>query len=136
LQFDLTTIEVDGSLRNPTVVVTVVIWAVILSLISAGAACLWARSRRATDVRARGRGVAAILVAAALYLATPLAQFAIGNALYVQRLGRVGREGGPSVISVGFWGGPPAWPAWGAGLLAGYLVLRRERRTNTDTSTP
>ncbi len=134
MQFDLRTIEVDGSLRNPTVVVTVLIWAVMLSLISAGAAYLWARSRRATNIQARGRGVAAVLVAAALYLATPLAQFAIGNALYVQQLSR---EGGPSVISVGFLGGPPVWPAWGAALLAAYSVLRRQRRTKAPgTVTP
>jgi hypothetical protein len=81
MQLDLVTLEVDGSLRNPVVVLAVTTWAAILVIVSALGAIGWVRAQTvARD--ARGRGVAMVIGAAIVYLSTPVAQAVIGNIIY------------------------------------------------------
>jgi hypothetical protein len=112
MQFDFMSVIVDGSLRNPIVAIAVALWTTILGVASACAWQAWRRSRLETDAESRGRGVAAMVGVALLYIATPLAQEVIVRIIY--------RVGDGTHVSVCFLGGPPVWPAWAAGVLIAY----------------
>jgi len=131
MQFDFVTLEVDGSLRNPVVILAVTTWACILAIVSAFGAIAWVRSRAAVEAGAQNRGVAAVLGVALLYMGTPVAQAIIGNVIYALQ---AKWDGGPDVVSVGFWGGPPVWPAPLVGLVAAYVVFRRARSRRSVAS--
>ena len=80
--FHFIALEVDGSLHNPVVVATVLVWSAML----AGATVLllrWsARPHPAPEVAPRVRRLLALVGIAVLFLATPLAQFLVGNLIY------------------------------------------------------
>ena len=67
-----------------------------------------------------------ILILLMMIAGTPDVQFKLGNLLYqTEAL----LTPGPSITSVGFWGGPPALPPWAAASLAFVAALRRKERT-------
>jgi hypothetical protein len=113
MDFEILTLEVDGSLANPFAACAVAIWTAILSGIAV--LLVWRRGGSGWSWWA-----GAILFAVALLVTKP-AQLAIGNALYWLMDHRV--------TGVGFWGGPPVWIAPFAsccvGLLARAVVSHR-----------
>jgi hypothetical protein len=108
MSFESLTLEVDGTLRNPVVLWSVVAWSVVLSVLAAWFLNSWPKRRRFTPF---------VVVA---FFATPFAQFAIGNVAYSLHDSRV--------VSVGFWGGPPMWQAPLAGVAVGSVVFLFSRR--------
>src|SRR5262245_741000 len=114
-------LEVDGTLSNPFVVVTVTLWSLALSAFSYLVATRW--NQRQRNKSERLRLVALLLL---LVVATPLAQFELGNLLY--KLEALFTPG-PGITSVGFWGGPPVFPAWVAATAAYMFAIRRKERT-------
>lgn len=132
MQFDFLTLEVDGSFRNPVVVFVVAVWAGVLAIASMAAAFAWYPSRATTPPSTRGRRVAVVVGVAFLYVATPIAQGILGNVVYAVQSHW---DGGPAIISVGFWGGPPLWPAPVFGLVTAFIALwwvRRARAMRTS----
>lgn len=91
---EFTTLEVDGSLVNPFVAGAVAIWAAVLSSL----AVLAARRQGRRTLR-----IVALAFAVLLTTATSVAQSVIGVILYSVTSARF--------VDVGFWGGPPLWPA-------------------------
>jgi hypothetical protein len=129
MQLDMMTIDVDGSLKNPIVLVAVLLWGLFLAVVTAVGARWWMSARRPGR---RGRTVTAVSIAiATLYLGSWLAEFILGNILYKIDFALAGQ---PQVISVGFWGGPPVLPAWGIGLLGGLLSGLVSKRKRPETS--
>lgn len=116
MDFELLTLEVEGSLANPFAAGAVAVWTAILCGIAVVLA--W---------RARGSWqswlIGAILFAGASLMTKP-AQLAVGTALYWMADHRV--------TGVGFWNGPPAWiaplVASCIGLLAKGAVSHRKGR--------
>jgi hypothetical protein len=113
---DFLILEVDGSLANPFVAATVLVWTAVLSGIAVAAVRQFAESRRAWP--------AWTLVLAVAVLITKQGQLSIGHVLY--------RIVDPGITDVGFWGGPPVWIApvvsCSVGLLASAVVLYRRRQ--------
>ena len=120
MHFSMRTLEVDGSLQNPIVVLTVLTWSCVLAL--ATAALVRSTMRRQRD--RRPWLLICEITIAVLYLATPIVQFLIGTLYY--RMNFAGT--GVTLVSVGFWGGPPVLPSWVLGALVGLSVLLRSRR--------
>jgi hypothetical protein len=119
MQIDIINLDVDGSLSNPFVLAAVVIWTLVMSAMVALATRAWLsvhpRMRHSSGLRVAL--AAAVLV---LFVSTPVVQFLIANVIY--RINTMLR-GGPMIVSVGFYGGPPVWPAWvGAALAAGGIL--------------
>ena len=114
-------LEVDGSLRNPFVVATVVLWSALLASFAFFAATRWKQPQRGRSERLQP-----ILILLMMIAGTPDVQFNLGNLLYKTE---AMLTPGPSITSVGFWGGPPALPAWAAASLAFVVALRRKGRT-------
>jgi hypothetical protein len=118
---DLLILEVDGSLSNLYAAGAVAIWTAIVSVI---AVLLVRRGGPAVSTWAMVAASAIVLV-----LTRP-AQLLIGTALY--------RLADDTIVSVGFWDGPPIWiaplAALGAGVLARARVARRESRPNPERS--
>src|SRR5262249_5713731 len=80
-----------------------------------------ARPHPAPEVTPRVRRLLALVGIAVLYLATPLAQFLVGNLIYQLLYLRGDRQ----LSSVGFWGGPPVIPSWLLPGMAGFLSTKR-----------
>ena len=124
MEFRILTLEVDGTLRNPFVVATVVTWSTMLS----GATWLLVRwvlgSAEPSGASPRLRRVLAVPALALLFLATPVAQHVLGNLIY--QLDYMRRS--ETLASVGFWGGPPIAPSWIAAVLFGALCVWRRKR--------
>jgi hypothetical protein len=114
MQFDLKTLDVDGSLANPVVVATVLLWGVVLASATALAFRTWMRSVPVTTTDRPLRLLVGVVLGV-LYLATPVTQFLIGNMLYQLLY----RRDGEILTSVGFWGGPPIIPSWCLGACGG-----------------
>jgi len=102
---EFTTLEVDGSLVNPFVAGAVAIWAAVLSL-----AVLAARRQGRRTLR-----IVALAFAVVLTTATSVAQLVIGVILYSVASARF--------VDVGFWGGPPLWPAPVVAVIAGLITV-------------
>ena len=112
---DLLTLEVHGSLSNPYAAGAVAIWTAIVVVLAV------------LLVRCAGPAVRAWTMVAAfavVLLLTRPAQLLIGNVLY--------SLADDTIVSVGFWGGPPMWiaplAALGAGVLARARLARRAGR--------
>jgi hypothetical protein len=123
MDFELLTLEVDGSLANPFAAGAVAVWTAILCGIAV--VLVW---------RARGSWrswlVGAILFAGASLLTKP-AQLAVGTGLYWMADHRV--------TGVGFWDGPPVWIAPLVASCIGLLTTaavshRRNRRAIQPTT--
>jgi hypothetical protein len=132
MQSGILTLEVDGSLQNPIVLRAVLLCGVLLGVVTA-VVVRWCR--RGGLQREHGR-VPLLLVVGALgflYLATPIAQFIVGSALYqVQYAGSPRR-----LASVGFWGGPPVLPAWAMGATGGIIAaIITSRRRSSEVQGP
>lgn len=95
MMFDITILEVDGSLRNPIVVVVVILWTGVLGLVTSVARWTLLSARRRTAV-----GVGLTVVLLVLYGATPAAQVILGRRLYQVEAALSGH----TASSVGFWG--------------------------------
>lgn len=91
---NLMDIEVDGSLRNPVVLWTIIAWTAVLI-----AAAVVIVLRRVSPV---ARFTRIGTVAVVLLLTAPV-QFDIVGIVYRLR--------DPAVMGVGLWGGPPIWLA-------------------------
>lgn len=105
-------LEVDGSLANPYALAAVLVWTTILAGVT------FSIFRQPGPMPGRA-GLAGLV---ALALTTPLWQFVIGNILY--------RIEDSSIVSVGFWGGPPNWIAPLAALIAAVAARRWRRPTS------
>ena len=114
------TLEVAGSLSNPYVAATFLIWGLLITGLTL--VYLWFVFRPAGKNRLGKMGMVIATVLLALsFLATPIAHQSIVTALYAAR--------DPSVLSVGIWGGPPSFLSWLAGsLLAACVFLLYRRR--------
>ena len=112
------TVDVDGSLRNPLVVATVLAWSAVLSLHSFVGAWWCANTRESVGWGSRITVLASLIC---LFVLTPRAQFLIGNLIY--ELAASGSPG-PSLTSVGFFGGPSPVPAWVLAFAASLMGLR------------
>jgi hypothetical protein len=114
-------LEVDGSLRNPFVVATVVLWSALLSGFSFFVGTRWNQRQRSRSERVQLALVLLLTIAG-----TPNVQFSLGNLLYKTE---AMFTPGPTITSVGFWGGPPVAPASVAALIAFVVATRRKERT-------
>ena len=114
MSFDLLTLEVDGSLKNPVVLWTVIAGAIVLALASAYVAFRWPERRRLLPLLA------------AAYLLTPIGQTIARVLAYRLRDSRV--------ISVGFWGPPWLLLSTVAGLATFSLVLLLSRRRSAPNA--
>src|SRR5438034_4830277 len=110
MDFSFISLEVDGSLRNPTVLLALTCWSVVLSTIAAILAIRLARSRAPMSRTAIAIALVCLLVFG-YFLTRPFVVI-VGTAIY--------RIGNPKSIGVGFWYGPPSWPA---PLMAGVVFL-------------
>jgi hypothetical protein len=113
VSFDPIQVDVDGTLRNPVVAGSVLLWALILLT----ACVIFLKS----GARFRAAAVAAILIGG--WLMSPLVVSALVNGLY--------RITASSLSSVGLFGRSPAWVApavAGAGVLAMEVVARMRKR--------
>jgi hypothetical protein len=104
---DFIYLEVDGSLANPYALAAVLVWTALF----AGLTFFIVRRQSGPMPR---RAVLVGLVA--LAVTTPIWQFVIGNILY--------RIEDSSIVSVGFWGGPPNWIAPLAAVMAAVAARR------------
>lgn len=125
MTFSVRTIEVDGTFDNPFVVVTILLWAVLLSVVTFQLVAWALRPHREAEARPRVRLLVGGAAVAVLFVATPVVQPIIGHLLYVLEYMRRGEE---SPASVGFWGGPSVLPSWLAAVLCGVLSARRSIR--------
>jgi hypothetical protein len=124
MELRLLDLDVDGTLRNPVVIATVVLWSGMLSGVTVLLVRWMLGARPQTEPSARVRRLLALPALAVLFLATPLAHHLIGNLIYhVQYMKR-----GVSLSSVGFWGGPPTVPPWLAAAACGVVYARRRMR--------
>jgi hypothetical protein len=113
VSFDPIQVDVDGTLRNPVVAGSVLLWALVLLI----ACVLFLKS----GVRFRAALVAAVLVGG--WLMTPFFVNALVNGLY--------RITASSLSSVGLFDRSAAWVApavAGAGVLAMEVVSRGRKR--------
>jgi hypothetical protein len=101
--FNPITLEVDGSLRNPTVLAAVIFWSAALIGLTAWVVKAWPRRRHRVGL---------VVLA---YLLTPIAQNATACMTYWAHDSRIS--------GVGFWAGPPVWIAPLAGVAAGGIVF-------------
>ena len=124
MQFDFMTLEVDGSLGNPLVAATVSTWAVVMACAAGIITRAWL-GNHANHFRLTPRRVLLVIVTSFLFFATSPIQFLMGNLFYY--VASVAK-GGPRITSVGFWGGPPVWPAWVCAVLSAAVVVLAFRR--------
>ena len=127
MDFSLMTLEVDGTLRNPIVVIVLTLWSIALSLMAVLLALRASRVRQSGATRMRGAlPLLGILVTG--YLLTRPVVTLIGTMIYRLR--------NPTIVSVGFWYGPPSWiaPLVAGALYAATLLILKRRRTGQSAA--
>jgi hypothetical protein len=116
------TLEVDGTLRNPVVILSLGAWLLVLSAVAAA----MAYAIRGITGRAQAiAGIACIaLLGAGAFGLSRFVVTTVGTWIYQRQ--------NSEIISVGFWYGPPRWLAPVAAVtvfvLLAWYTRRRERR--------
>ena len=127
MEISFVTADVDGTLANPFVLATVLVWSTMLVIATAFSVCRWFADRMSTSASKSDRGLLLPILLAVLYIGTPGFQAMLGNAILM-----IVSPG--EVWPVGFVGGPPAAPAWIAGAMSGiasaFLVWRKNTRVH------
>ena len=122
MQFDFSSIEVDGSLNNPFALAAVVLWSIILSTAT------WVLVGRAWNPDTKAGGLASerkrecLFILALLFASTVFTQKIAGTFLYWLSPGVSAGTG------IGFWGGPPLWPSWVVAISSAWIRVRRMTR--------